>query len=85
MLSAPVCVCVCVQGDREKQLGMAVSPLMDRKNKGGITRSQVGSPCCLLLALCCMTVSGQRLMSHACTSGEGSSGPQAQQHELLTR
>jgi len=30
-----------VQGGREKQLGMAVSPLMDRQNKGGITRSQV--------------------------------------------
>jgi len=29
------------QGDREKQLGMSVSPLMDRQNKGGITRSQV--------------------------------------------
>ena len=30
-----------VQGDKEKALGMSVSPLMDRKNKGGITRSQV--------------------------------------------
>ncbi|DBA80258.1 TPA: putative 3',5'-cyclic phosphodiesterase pde-3 [Trebouxia sp. C0005] len=30
-----------LQGDREKQLGMAVSPLMDRQNKGGITRSQL--------------------------------------------
>ena len=33
-----------MQGDREKQLGMGVSPLMDRKNKGGITRSQVRLP-----------------------------------------
>ncbi|DBA80240.1 TPA: putative 3',5'-cyclic phosphodiesterase pde-3 [Trebouxia sp. C0005] len=30
------------QGDREKEIGLPVSPLMDRSNKGGITRSQMG-------------------------------------------
>lgn len=30
------------QGDKEKALGLSVSPLMDRSQKGGITRSQVG-------------------------------------------
>ena len=32
---------VWLQGDKEKAMGMTVSPLMDRKNKGGITRSQM--------------------------------------------
>ena len=40
-----VCVCVCVQGDREKEIGLTVSPLMDRRHKGGITRSQVRLQC----------------------------------------
>lgn len=31
----------CEQGDREQEAGLPVSPLMDRRNKGGITRSQV--------------------------------------------
>ncbi|KAL3140140.1 putative 3',5'-cyclic phosphodiesterase pde-3 [Trebouxia sp. C0009 RCD-2024] len=30
------------QGDKEKELGLSVSPLMDRSHKGGITRSQIG-------------------------------------------
>ncbi|DBA85497.1 TPA: hypothetical protein ACH3X2_000442 [Trebouxia sp. C0005] len=30
------------QGDKEKALGLSVSPLMDRAHKGGVTRSQVG-------------------------------------------
>lgn len=30
-----------MQGDREKEIGLTVSPLMDRRHKGGITRSQV--------------------------------------------
>ncbi|KAL3144954.1 putative 3',5'-cyclic phosphodiesterase pde-3 [Trebouxia sp. C0010 RCD-2024] len=30
------------QGDREKEIGLTVSPLMDRRHKGGITRSQMG-------------------------------------------
>lgn len=29
------------QGDKEKALGMPVSPLMDRATQGGMTRSQV--------------------------------------------
>ena len=33
-----------VQGDKEKALGLSVSPLMDRAQKGGITRSQVPFP-----------------------------------------
>ena len=32
---------MCVQGDKEKALAMAVSPLMDRATQGGMTRSQV--------------------------------------------
>ena len=32
------------QGDKEKALGLSVSPLMDRAHKGGITRSQVPLP-----------------------------------------
>ena len=32
------------QGDKEKALGLSVSPLMDRAHKGGITRSQVSFP-----------------------------------------
>ena len=42
-----LCPCPCIksmalwQGDKEKELGLAVSPLMDRTHKGGITRSQV--------------------------------------------
>ena len=31
----------CVQGDKERALGMSISPLMDRNQRGGITRSQV--------------------------------------------
>ena len=38
-----------IQGDKEKELGMPVSPLMDRTKAGGMTRSQVhflaGSAC----------------------------------------
>ena len=34
-------VCMGMQGDREKEIGLTVSPLMDRRHKGGITRSQV--------------------------------------------
>ena len=30
-----------LQGDKERQLGLPVSPLMDRALKGGMTRSQV--------------------------------------------
>ena len=30
-----------VQGDKEKAVGLPVSPLMDRSMKGGMTRSQV--------------------------------------------
>lgn len=35
------------QGDKEKVLGLSVSPLMDRAQRGGITRSQVqlGATC----------------------------------------
>ena len=49
-------MCVGVQGDREKEIGLTVSPLMDRRHKGGITRSQVRlcsefmkGPCCMQL------------------------------------
>lgn len=49
-------MCVGVQGDREKEVGLTVSPLMDRRHKGGITRSQVRlcsefmkGPCCMQL------------------------------------
>jgi hypothetical protein len=52
-VSVPVYVPMCLdtalheQGDREKEIGLPVSPLMDRSNKGGITRSQVRhSVCC---------------------------------------
>lgn len=38
-----------VQGDKEKALGLSVSPLMDRAQRGGITRSQV--PCSLHVTL----------------------------------
>jgi hypothetical protein len=34
-------VCACLQGDRERAVGLPVSPLMDR-SKQGISRSQVG-------------------------------------------
>ena len=44
----------CIQGDKEKQLGMAVSPLMDRKNKGGITRSQVRQTLCSCCTFACL-------------------------------
>lgn len=55
-------VCVDLQGDREKAIGLTVSPLMDRRHKGGITRSQVrlGSvhhqdmPCALAASLAAM-------------------------------
>ena len=30
------------QGDKERSLGMTVSPLMDRNQQGGMTRSQLG-------------------------------------------
>jgi hypothetical protein len=35
------CMCACLQGDRERAVGLTVSPLMDRA-KQGISRSQVG-------------------------------------------
>ena len=31
-----------VQGDKEKAIGLPVSPLMDRSLRGGMTRSQMG-------------------------------------------
>ena len=31
-----------MQGDREKAVGLGVSPLMDRSLQGGMTRSQLG-------------------------------------------
>ena len=37
-------VCNGLQGDQERAAGLAVSPLMDRSMKGGMTRSQVSSP-----------------------------------------
>ena len=46
-------VFVVVQGDRERGCGLPVSPLMDRTQQGGMTRSQVCtasqiySACCL--------------------------------------
>ncbi len=59
-MSMCVCMPLCLddalheQGDREKEIGLPVSPLMDRSNKGGITRSQVRhSVCCASsVALC---------------------------------
>ena len=33
-----------VQGDKERELGMPISPLMDRAHQGGMTRSQVLHP-----------------------------------------
>ena len=33
-----------VQGDRERGCGLPVSPLMDRTQQGGMTRSQVRNP-----------------------------------------
>ena len=47
-------VCVGVQGDREKEIGLTVSPLMDRRHKGGITRSQVRLCVVLKRRRCCM-------------------------------
>ena len=41
---------LCEQGDREKQIGLSVSPLMDRQHKGGITRSQVRHKLCITCA-----------------------------------
>ena len=32
----------CGQGDKERALALTVSPLMDRNEKGGMTRSQLG-------------------------------------------
>lgn len=34
------------QGDQERDVGLPVSPLMDRSTKGGMTRSQVGRLSC---------------------------------------
>ena len=31
-----------MQGDKERQVGLPVSPLMDRTLQGGMTRSQLG-------------------------------------------
>lgn len=45
-------MCVGVQGDREKEIGLTVSPLMDRRHKGGITRSQVRRPTMLRQTSC---------------------------------
>ena len=47
-----------MQGDREKEAGLAVSPLMDRSMKGGMTRSQVSPTplhlhCTTLIAMPC--------------------------------
>ena len=33
--------CDDLQGDKERAVGLAVSPLMDRSQQGGMTRSQV--------------------------------------------
>ena len=46
------------QGDQERDVGLPVSPLMDRSTKGGMTRSQVGRPSCgcaydHALSVCC--------------------------------
>ena len=30
-----------MQGDKEREIGLSVSPLMDRKQQGGMVRSQV--------------------------------------------
>ena len=34
------------QGDQERDVGLPVSPLMDRSHKGGMTRSQVSNCAC---------------------------------------
>ncbi len=65
-----------VQGDKEKALGLSVSPLMDRAHKGGITRSQVPLPSCVTISKTSslayrahlLTISTQTLLDACCAS-----------------
>lgn len=36
--------CDVMQGDKERELGLPISPLMNRAHQGGMTRSQVPHP-----------------------------------------
>ena len=44
-----------MQGDKEKEIGLTVSPLMDRNQQGGMVRSQV-KPNAYLSVLCFVNV-----------------------------
>lgn len=52
-------VFVVVQGDRERGCGLPVSPLMDRTQQGGMTRSQVCAASQMYTA-CCFTTAQLR-------------------------